>query len=65
MQDDLHANEHLPQRVHLTSSNLILNMDIFEIRPRKVPTGQIVLQYNLPLEKDIITTRIKNAEGMA
>jgi hypothetical protein len=40
-------------------------MDIFEIRPRKVPTGQKVLQYNLPLEKDIIPTRIKNAEGIA
>jgi len=65
MQDDLQASEHLPQRVHLTSSNLILKIDIFEIRPRKVPTGQIVLQNNLPLEKDIITTSSKNADGIA
>ena len=44
MQEDLHAIEHLPQRVHLLSLNLILNRDTFEIRPNRVPTGQIMLQ---------------------
>jgi hypothetical protein len=64
IQDDLQANEHLPQRVHFASSNLILKKDIFEIRPRKVPTGQIVLQYNRPLVRDIIPTSSKNTEGI-
>jgi hypothetical protein len=62
--DDLQAREHLPQRVHLVSLNLILRKDVFEIRPSNVPTGQIVLQYKRPFAKDIIPTRSRNAEGM-
>jgi hypothetical protein len=44
MHEDLHDIEHLPQRVHLLSLNLILNNETFEMRPSNVPTGQIILQ---------------------
>src|SRR5665647_2206078 len=44
MNDDLHAIAHLPQRLHLASSNLILKSDILLRKPRNVPTGQTVLQ---------------------
>ena len=65
MQDDLQASEHLPQRVHLTSSNFILKNEIFEISPRNVPTGQTVLQNNRPFINDIIPTSSKKKAGMA
>ena len=65
MHDDLHLNEHLPQRVHLLSLNFTLKIDTFEISPRKVPTGQIMLQYSLPFTKDMIPTSSKNTVGTA
>jgi hypothetical protein len=65
MQDDLHTIEHLPQRVHLFSINLILNNETFEMRPNKVPTGQIILQYSLPLMNERIPTSRKKTTGTA
>jgi hypothetical protein len=64
MQEDLQAREHLPHLLQVSSLNLILRTDIFEINPRNVPTGQTILQNNLPLVRDNIPTRRKNAAGM-
>ena len=44
MHEDLHTMAHLPQRVHFSSSNRILKRDALLRMPRKVPTGQTVLQ---------------------
>jgi hypothetical protein len=44
MHDDLQATAHLPHLVQADPSNFNLIIEILEIRPRKVPTGQIILQ---------------------
>ena len=64
MHDDLQPRAHLPHLVQAVSSNFILKSDIFEIRPRNVPTGHIILQYNRPFVKDRVPTRIKKAAGI-
>jgi hypothetical protein len=63
MHEDLHETEHLPQCVHLLSLTLILIKEIFEISPSKVPTGQIILQYNLPFRNERIPTSRKKITG--
>jgi len=61
MHDDLHTAEHFPHCVQLTLSMLILNTDIRERTPRKVPTGQTVLQNSRPcqIESQSTTASIK------
>jgi hypothetical protein len=64
MHDDLHLIAHRPHLVQADSLNFILKIDIFDIRPRKVPTGQIILQYRRPLVKDKPPIRRKKAAGI-
>ena len=52
MQLALQLLEQIPQLVQATLSNRILNIEISENRPSKVPTGQMVLQYNRPCLND-------------
>ena len=56
---DLHIFSQAPQRVQEDSLIDILNNEIFDKSPNDVPTGQIVLQNNLPRNQDITDTRIK------
>jgi hypothetical protein len=49
MHSALQTFEQTPQPSQLDLSIFNLNIVNFEIRPKRVPTGQIVLQYNLPL----------------
>ena len=64
IQEDLHLIAHLPHLVQADSLNFILKSEIFEISPRNVPTGQIVLQYSRPLVSESAPTRMKNAAGI-
>jgi len=48
MQFDLQATSHSPHFMQLSLIIPILKNDILDNNPKKVPTGQIVLQYNLP-----------------
>ena len=64
MHDDLHRIAHLPHLVQPDSLNLILNIEIFEISPSNVPTGQIILQYSRPLVNDNPPTSRKKAAGI-
>jgi len=54
IQPDLHTVSHIPQPVQSVSSITILYKENLEIKPRNVPTGQIVLQNKRPFVKDII-----------
>lgn len=48
MHDDLHFIEHKLQPLHFSWLILILKTENLDTKPRIVPTGQIVLQYNRP-----------------
>jgi hypothetical protein len=63
IQEDLQETAHLPHFIHFDLSNLTLKIEILAIRPKKVPTGQTVLQYNLPFINDIMPIRRKNSPG--
>jgi hypothetical protein len=56
---DLHCFSQAPQRVHVDSEIVIWKIEIFESKPREVPTGQMVLQYDRPLNHDIWVTNKK------
>jgi hypothetical protein len=61
--NDLHSAAHFPQEVHFESSNLILKMENFERKPKKVPTGQMVLHHSLPFFNDMIMSVPKTNNG--
>ena len=63
MQEALQVNTHFAQRVHRLSIIRILNTETRDNNPRKVPTGQIVLQYSLPCLKENQATRANMTEG--
>jgi len=57
MHSALHCEPQIPQLVQVVSSSTILKTEIREINPKKVPTGQTVLQYSLPFLSDSRITR--------
>src|SRR5574338_1586917 len=59
----LETRSHKPHPTQLDLSILSLKKVNFEINPSKVPTGQTVLQYNLPLLYARYITIIKNNSG--
>jgi len=61
MHPDLHTVSQTPQPEHSVSSIAIYKKRILKLNRVKVPTGQIVLQNNLPLLKDIIPIINKTA----
>jgi hypothetical protein len=54
MHPDLHTLSQRLQLIQLCLSIEILKKEYFENKPNSVPTGQIVLQNNLPFVYDII-----------
>ncbi len=61
MQFALQALSQIPQALQLDLSIAILKKENLEKIPSKVPTGHIVLQYNLPYLNDKKNTTAKNA----
>ena len=59
MQLALHSLEQISQLEHSSCLIFILNKENLEMYPSNVPTGQIVLQYNLPIFHDMKTTTTK------
>jgi hypothetical protein len=60
MQFALQTLSQTPQDLQLSLSIPILKKENLEIKPNNVPTGQIVLQYNLPYLKEKNKTSNKN-----
>ena len=60
MQDDLHVRSHILQPIHFDLSITGFSNEYFDIAPKIVPTGQIVLQYVRPFfhAKTAITTNV-------
>ena len=54
MQPDLQTVSHIPHPLQSSWSMIILNFENLDAKPSSAPTGQIVLQNNLPFEYDII-----------
>jgi hypothetical protein len=61
---DLQLFSHNPQRVHFDSSIRILNNENFDNKPSAEPTGQTVLQYNLPRNHDMTPINTKKNNDM-
>ena len=58
MHELLQTDSHLPQWIHPSLDMLILKNETFDINPKRVPTGHIELQYNLPFRR--ATSEMRN-----
>jgi len=64
---DLQTVSHTPQLIHVSLLTTILNSENFDRNPKKAPTGQRVLQKNLPFlyEKSTTINRTVSAKTTA